>query len=445
MQDEQGAYLLLENPSSEYPVIKHGNGVYVYDENGKKYLDGIGGIHVVSIGHGVNEIAEAVAKQMKSIAFVNRRLFLNEPALKLASFVVNMATSNMSNVYFVSGGSESNEMAYQIMYQYHRKKGNNGKRRVVGRWHSYHGFTIATESMGGHLRHRRKLPYLLDFPHIQPPHCYRCPYNLKFPSCALKCATELRTLIEQEGPDTIGAFIAEPIIGSTGGAITPPTGYYQVIREICDEYDILFIADEVITGFGRTGANFGINWWDTEPDIITSGKGLSSGYAPIGSVIVSEKVNQVLKQGDEKVALRLTYSSNPIACATALAVQKYIQQNNLLQNCVAMGAYLKNKLNLLAKKTSCIGDVRGEGLLLAIELVSEKETKLPFPRKLKIQERIVREALNMGLVLVGGTGTGNSLEGDHLLITPPFTISETECDQLIEILGLAITRVLKTL
>lgn len=276
-------------------------------------------------------------------------------------------------------------------------------------------------------------PYLLSFPHIQSPHCYRCPFGGVYPACQLACAEELSRAIEQEDPNSIAAFIAEPIIGTTGGAIVPPPGYYEAIRRICDQYDILFIADEVVTGFGRTGLNFGIEHWQAIPDIITSAKGLSSGYAPIGAVIVHKRVWETFERSKRHtISLRLTYSGNPMSCAAALAVQNYVIRHNLIHRCAQMGAYLKNKLQQLAGRNPFIGDVRGLGLLIGVEFVQDRTTRSTFPRSLKFQERVVESALEFGLVLAGGSGTGVRPDGDHIMITPPFVITERQCDELVE-------------
>lgn len=434
--DEVSDHVFVDKWRQPYPIIERGEGVYVYDTTGQRYLDGIGGIHVVSIGHGVVEIANAIVEQARKIAFVNSRQFTNEPQQRLAARIIATAPLGMTRVYFVSGGSEANEIALQIAHQYHVERGHPEKHRVIGRWQSYHGSTVATISMGGHLIHRRRMmPYLLDFPHIQPPHCFHCPFNLTHPNCMLICAKELGRVIEQEKPHTIAAFIAEPIIGTTGGAIVPPPGYYEAIRETCDRYNVLFIADEIITGFGRTGRNFGIEHWEAVPDIMTSSKSLSSGYTPIGAVIVHERIWETLRDGKRNSrSLRLTYSGNPVSCAAALAVQEYISRHNLVKRCAYIGRYLKCKLEKLAERLPMIGSVRGKGLLLAIELVQDRNTRAPFPRSMCLQEKIVQVALEHGLILVGGTGTGTSLDGDHILITPPFVISEDECNELITVL-----------
>lgn len=434
-------YVAVDIPGRTYPVIEYGEGVYVYDKTGKRYLDGISGIHAANIGHGVSEVALAMAEQAGKIAFVNRRLFTNEPQLKLASRIVADAPPGMVRVHFVSSGSEANEAALQLARQYHIVSGYPTKYRIVGRWHSYHGSTVATISMGGHRSHRDRMgKYLIDFPHIHSPHCFRCPHELDHPGCKLLCAEELAQVIEREGADTIAAFIAEPIIGTTGGAIVPPPGYYEMIREICDHFQILFIADEVITGFGRTGRRFGIEHWKTVPDIIACGKGLSCGYVPLSAVIIHERVWEALcNQPHCKIPLRSTFSGNPVSCAAALEAQRYILRHNLVERCEYVGKHLKHQLERLAERSPIMGEVRGRGLLLAVEFVQNQKTRSPFPRSVCFQEQVVESALERGLILIGGTGTDTRTTGDHILITPPFIISKEECDEMAAILEESIS------
>ena len=431
-----------------YPVAEYGQGIYLYDSDGKQYLDAIGGTHVISIGHGVAEVADAIAEQARKLCFVHKAQFTSEAQERLADVVAAMAPEDMDRVAFVTGGSTANEIAFQIAQHYHRERGKPGKYKMIARWHSYHGRTIATVAMTGSLFVRRDLPPfdLLNFPHIQAPHCYQCPYGLTYPSCQLACANELARTIEQEGPDTIAAFIAEPIIGGAGSAIVPPPGYYEKIREICDFYDILFISEEVITGFGRTGKNFGIQHWNAIPDIITATKGLSSGYAPIGAVILHKRVYETFTKSKRKgLPTFLTYSGHPISCAAALAVQKYILKHNLIEQCAAMGKYLKKELQKLADREPLIGDVRGEGLLLGLEFVKNRETHQPFERSLHISETVVQQGFKNGLILRGRFGTGIKVDGDHILISPPFIITESQCDEIVTRLELTIKQVRESL
>ncbi|MHB1005597.1 MAG: aminotransferase family protein [Chloroflexota bacterium] len=427
----------------KYPVIDHAEGVYLYGVDGKRYLDAAGGVHVVGIGHGVQEVADAMAAQARKVAFPYAGMFASPPEIALADRLLAMAPPEMAKVYFVSGGSEANEIALTVAHQYFLEKGKPGKTRVIARWQSYHGSTVATISMSGNvLRKRDHQPYLMNFPHIQPCNCYRCPYDRAYPECGLACAWELDRTIRQEGPDSIAAFIAEPLVGTTAGALTPPPGYYEAIRQICDKHDVLFIADEVITGFGRTGRKFGIMHWDAVPDIITCAKGLSSGYAPIGAVLLSDNIWRAFDEGPRGTFfIGYTYSGNPVSCATALAVQTYLERHDLVARSATMGEYLKHRLLDLAESSPVIGEVRGKGLMIGVEFVQDKASKEPFPREARFAARVVATALEKGMTLIGSTGTADGEKGDHLLITPPLIIGEAECDQLVSLLGETLSEV----
>jgi adenosylmethionine-8-amino-7-oxononanoate aminotransferase len=360
-----------------------------------------------------------------------------------------MAPQGMSRVFFVPTGSTANETALQIAREYHIERGHPAKSRFIGLWHNYHGSTIGTLSMSGNLATRRNMnmePYFLDFPHIQPAYCYQCPFKLEYPSCQLACAENLATTLEQEGPNSIAAFIATPIIGGTGGAIVPPPGYFKRIREICDFYDILLIADEVITGFGRLGKNFGLDVWEVTPDIITVGKTLSSGYVPLAGMMVHQKIWDTFRQGKRKqITLLSTFSNHPVSCATGLAVQNYLLKHKLVERCATTGVYLKHQLQNLAEREPLIGDIRGEGLFLGVEFVQDRGSRQPFPRATQFMEKVVQAAFSQGVILTGRFGIGTKVDGDHISICPPFTITEAECDELVGVLESSIKQVSKTL
>lgn len=433
-----------QNP---YRVAEYGKGIYVYDSEGKCYLDAIAGTHVVSIGHGVEEVAAAIAEQARKLSFVNKGQFTTQAQEELANVVTALAPVGLDRVTFPTGGSVANELALLVAQQYHKERGKPGKVKMISRWHSYHGRTLATAAMSGSVAIRQGIaPYDLGFPHIQPPHCYQCPFKLRFPSCQLACADDLARTLEQEGPDTIAAFIAEPIVGGSGSAITPPPGYYERIREICDHYDILFISEEVVTGFGRTGKNFGIDHWNTIPDMITATKALTSGYAPMGALIIHQRIWDTFVRGKRKmVPAFVTYSGHPVSCAAALAVQKYIAQHNLIDRCAQMGSYLKDQLEKLAEREPLIGDVRGKGLMIGVEFVQDRSTHKPFPRSLQLIEQIVRTGLQNGLILRGRSGAGVGADGDHTLLSPPFIITEEQCDELVQRFENTLTQVKQTL
>lgn len=278
-----------------YPTIDRGEGIYLFDTHGKRYLDASGGPAVVSIGHGVcEEVIDAMVEQARRVCFPYVGHFVSEPQIELAKKIIHFAPPGMSEVYFVSGGSEATEVALKLVRQYHIEHGNLSKVKVISRWQSYHGATVGALSLSGHTPRRMDyLPYLFSFPHILPPYCYRCPFGKEYPSCDIYCAYDLERTIKREGKESIAAFIAEPIIGNTVGAAVPPPEYFPIIKEICNRYGILLVVDEVITGFGRTGRNFGIDHWGIVPDLIITGKGMSSGYTPLGAVIIHEDVYDV--------------------------------------------------------------------------------------------------------------------------------------------------------
>ncbi len=440
-QQKNSRVFYAQGWNADYQLAEHGEGIFVFDGQGKRYLDAIGGTHCITLGYGVEEIAQAMAAQAMKVPFTHKVQFTNTPQEELATAVVEIAPAGMNHVLFVTGGSTANEMAMQIARYYHLVRSNENKYRVIGRWHSYHGRTTSTLSMSGSLFVKREdmQPYQYDFPHIHAPHCYQCPFSRSYPECQLACATALADTIEREGAQTIAAFIAEPIIGGAGSAIVPPPGYYEKIREICDAYDVLFIAEEVVTGFGRTGKNFGIQHWDVVPDFLTSAKGLSSGYAPMGCVILHEKITETFFHSQRQaVPTFVTYSGHPISCAAALAVQKYVKKHDLVQQCAARGEYLKKALQQLAEGETLIGDVRGKGLLLGVEFVQDRATHEPMPRHLHFTETLIKNAFANGLMTRGRFGTGTQINGDHILLSPPFIISEAECDELVGLLAQSI-------
>lgn len=446
---QENSHIFYNNLRAVPKLATRGEGIYLYDEDGKRYMDAIGGMFVVTIGHGVEEVAEALAEQARTLCFANRAQFTNEPQEQLADLVIEMAPKGMDRVYFVTSGSTANEIAIQITREYHIEKGNPGKYKVISMWHNYHGMSIGTLSLSGNLATQRLMnmePYLLSHPRVQPPYCYQCPFKQEYPSCELACVDDLERTIEQEGPDSIAAFLVSPIIAGTAGAIVPPKEYFQRVREICDRYDILMIDDEVVTGFGRLGKNFGIDHWGVTPDIITASKTMASGYAPLGAVITHEKIWDTFQEGTrQRLILLLTHAGHPVSCAAGLAVQNYIQDNKLIEKCAKTGAYLKSQLQALAEREEIIGDVRGEGLFLGIEFVQNRETHEPFPRSLQLMEKVVQAASQQGLIISGRFGIGTKMDGDHLSLAPPYIISETECDELVDILEKSIQQAKQTL
>ncbi len=427
--------------NKEYPVVDRGEGIYLWDKAGRQYIDGAGGMYVVNIGHGVPEVIEAMAAQARRVCFAHVTQFTSEAQIELCNRLAALAPPGFGRVWLVSGGSEATETALKLARQYHVERGNTGKHKIVSRWHSYHGNTIGALSMSG-TPARRKLysPYLLDFPHIAPCYCYRCPYNLTYPACGVRCAEELEHVITREGADSIAGFIAEPIPAGPLGMAMPPAEYFRMVRDICNRHDILMIDDEVICGVGRTGRNFGIDHWGVVPDIIVTGKVVTGGYAPVGAVLAHEKVHTALARGSGTFVHGYTYSGNPLSSAIGVAVLDYIQRNDLIARAAETGAYLFEQADRL-RKLPVVGDVRGKGLLMGIELVADPVTARPPDRRLRLSERIVEAAFARGLIIVSGAGGINGVAGDYVCLAPPYTITRTQVDDMLAILGACLEEV----
>jgi len=352
-----------------------------------------------------------------------------------------MAPDNMKRVYFLSGGSEAVETAVKMARQYQVDRGKPMKYKVISRWTSYHGNTLGALALSGHTGRRRYYqPLIRHTPHIAPAYCYRCPCGRKPESCALECADELEKTILYEGPDSISAFMAEPVVGATAGALVPKDGYFQRIREICDRYDVLLIVDEVMTGLGRTGRNFAVDHWGVKPDMIVCAKGLGAGYYPVFCVITTAAVHTAIKQGNGNFVHGHTYSQNPLACATALAVLDYIEKHDLVRRSAMLGTYLLEKLQLLYRH-NIVGDVRGLGLFAGVEFVRDRKTKEPFPPARKVNALVSNLAFDKGLIVYPGGGGADGVNGDHVLIAPPFIITEREIDKMVAILDEAVGEV----
>ena len=433
----------------EYKTIVRGEGVYVFDEDGKRYLDAIGGVGVVNIGHGVKEVVQAISDQAETLAYCYGGLVDNKPRKELADILHRWAPSGMGDVrtFFCSGGAEANEAALKFAYQYHWEKGNPTKRKVVGRWQSYHGNTIGALSMSGRTSWRRMHDgLLLDFPHIPPPYCLRCPWGKTYPSCGLLCAEELRRTIEQAGPENVAAFIVEPVIGTSMSAVVPPPEYYPKVREICDEFDVLLIADEVMSGVGRTGKKWGIDHWDVAPDIITTAKGISSGYAPLAATILADKVWKAFAEGSKNVMHSYTYGGNPISCAAGVAVMHYIEDHQLVERAASTGEELSQRLLELKDELPYVVDVRGKGLFLGLELAKDSDSMEPFPPEWNVGERIEEQAFENGLLVLAGVhGLIDGVAGDHLELVPPYTLESEHVSMVVETLHKSISEVVDKL
>lgn len=443
-----GDHVFYGNLNGEYLDIVRGDGVYIYDENGKQYLDAASGVCVVSVGYGNQEIITAISNQIKQISFTYG-FADNIPRQKLAKKLDEWSPDGMGHTktIFSSSGAEANESAIKLSYQYHQERGNVNKTKIVGRWQSYHGNTVSTLSIGGRSAWRSKFNSLLhDSLHISPPYCYRCSSTDSHSSCAENFANELQKIIQREGAENISAFIAEPIIGTSMSAVVPPKGYYENIRSICDENDILFIADEVMSGMGRTGKKWGIDHWNVSPDIITTSKGIGAGYSPISAAIFSEKVWDAISSGSGSTTHSTTYGGNPLSCAVGCAVIDYIEKNDLISNAEVMGEKLISKLNEELSDIPYVGDIRGKGLLIGIEIVSDKISKSIFDPKLDLAHKIEDEARKNGLIILSGVpGLVDGVGGDHLELCPPYIINDDHVEFIVSILKKSISETISSM
>ncbi|WP_057912742.1 aspartate aminotransferase family protein [Peribacillus muralis] len=429
-----------------YPTISHGQGVFLYDKEGKDYLDASSGAVTANIGHGVQEVMEAMVKQAKQVSFVYRSQFTSEAAEKLANKIAELTKGDLTYSFFVNSGSEATETALKIAIQHWQEKGKPKKQKIVSRWMSYHGITMGALSMSGHpIRRERFTSMLESYPSVSPPYCYRCPLQLDPHTCGMACAAELEASIRRIGSDNIAAFIAEPVIGAAGGAIVPPDGYFRKLKDICEENEILFIADEVMTGFGRTGKMLACEYWDVEPDIVTFGKGMSGGYTPIAAAVMTKKVMDPIMGGSRSIIGGHTLSANPLSCAVSLAVLNYVEEHDLVEKSADRGKDLINGLRKLARKYSFIGDIRGRGLLIGLEFVQDMDTKLPFPKPAAVTQSIIELGMKNGILLYPAAAGLDGVTGSAIIISPPLTITEEECAVLLMRLDITFQQLNETI
>ena len=435
----QTDYLFYQS-RRQLPFIERAEGIYIWDHTGKEYLDGSSGAVVCNIGHGNHRVANRLAEQARKAVFAYRTQFENEPAHRLAAALVEHLAPHLQRIYFVSSGSEAVEAAIKLCRQYFFNRGEKSREQFISRSPCYHGSTLGALSLTSYAPLEIPFrPMIQSHPKIPSPYCYRCPYHKKETSCSLECAWALEKAIQEEGPDRVAAFVVELIGGSSTGALVPPEGYFAIIEQICRKYGIFLILDEVMTGFGRTGRLFAYEHWNINADIVVMSKGISSGYYPLGGLAArTEYVEEMLGSGG--FAHGHTLAGNPMGGAVGLEVLGVITENNLPENAAQMGRVLKTGLERLKKKYEFIGQVRGRGLLTAIELVMDRRTREPFPAELSVHFMLTDAAYEEGL-LVYPRRPINGLKGDHVLVAPPLIITRREVRELLERLDRALARV----
>jgi len=426
------------------PVAARGEGVYIIDSNGRRYLDASGGAAVSCLGHSHAGVIAAIKKQLDSIAYAHTSFFTNQPLEELADALIESAPAGLQRVYFVSGGSEAVEAGLKLARQYAVERGESQRRHVIARRQSYHGNTLGALATGGNEWRREQFrPLLIDTHHIAPCYAYRDQRpDETAEAYGLRVADELADKIEELGADSVLAFVAEPVVGATAGAVPPVPGYFRRIREICDEHGVLLMLDEVMCGMGRTGSLYACEQDGIAPDLLTIAKGLGAGYQPIGALLVSEKIFATIRDGSGFFQHGHTYMGHPTACAAALAVQHAIRDEGLLNNVMAMGERLDAALRARIGDHPHVGDIRGRGLFRGVELVADRHTKAPFDPGRKVNAMIKKEAMARGLMCYPMGGTIDGRRGDHVLLAPPFIINAAQVDAVADLLGQTLEAVL---
>ncbi|AXF02319.1 aspartate aminotransferase family protein [Paraburkholderia hospita] len=427
-------------PKQTLPVAVKGEGIEIVDSTGKRYIDASGGAAVSCLGHSNQRVIDAIKRQVQELPYAHTSFFTTQPAEELASYLVERAPQGLAHVYFVSGGSEAIEAALKLARQYFVEVGQPQRRHIIARRQSYHGNTLGALAIGGNAWRREPfLPLLIDAHHVSPCYAYREQRaDETEEQFAQRLADELEQKILELGSDTVAAFVAETVVGATAGAVPPVREYFRKIRAVCDRYGVLLILDEIMSGMGRTGHLFACEEDGVTPDLLTIAKGLGAGYQPIGATLVSDKIYQAITGGSGFFQHGHTYIGHATACAAALEVQRVIADEHLLDNVKARGEQLRSLLREHYAQHPYIGDVRGRGLFVGVELVQDRATKTPFDAKLKLHAAIKREAFQRGLMVYPMGGTVDGKIGDHVLLAPPFICTPRDIEQIVSRLTDAI-------
>jgi hypothetical protein len=433
-------HILHRQIAGTLPVAVGGAGIEIVDAEGRRYLDASGGAAVSCLGHGHPAVAAAMRAQIDKIAYAHTSFFITDVAEQLADRLIADAPQSLSHAYLVSGGSEAVEAAIKMARQYFVERGQPQRRHLIARRQSYHGNTLGALAAGGNEWRRTQFaPLLIETHHIDPCFAYRFQEAGESDAAyGQRAADALEAKILELGPETVMAFVAETVIGATAGAVTAAPGYFKRIREICDRHGVLLILDEVMCGMGRTGSLHACEQEGIAPDLMTIAKGLGGGYQPIGAVLLGRHIYDAFAGGSGFFQHGHTYMAHPMACAAALAVQETIRGDNLLANVQAMGAALRRRLNERFGNHPHVGDIRGRGLFQAIELVEDRSTKQPFDPARKLHARVKKAAMARGLMVYPMGGTIDGARGDHVLLAPPFIVTEAQIGEIVDRLGSAI-------
>lgn len=429
------------------PIAVSGNGVYLFESSGKSFLDACGGAAVSCLGHGHPDVIAAMHAQIDKLAYAHTSFFTSEASEELASHLVEHAPEGLCNVYFVSGGSEAIEAALKMARQYFVEIGQPERTMFIARRQSYHGNTLGALAVGGNEWRRKQFaPLLMNVGRVSP--CYEYRDRLESETqqqYTQRLLLELENNILEMGPHKIIGFCAETVVGATAGAVPPTPGYFKGVRELCDRYGMLYIADEVMCGMGRTGTLHAVEQDGVIPDLLAVAKGLGGGYQPIGALLASSKIMEAIRGGSGLFQHGHTYIGHPTACAAALAVQRVIQRDQILPKVQAQGAYLSSQLSERLGDHPHVGDIRGRGLFMGLELVRHRMSKAPFDPDLKLHARIKAQAMENGLMIYPMGGTIDGRAGDHILLAPPFIISRDQIDEIVDLLARSIDQSIESL
>jgi adenosylmethionine-8-amino-7-oxononanoate aminotransferase len=442
-----GSSVFPRNFRKDYPIAVRGEGCWIISLDGRRFLDAAGQAAVVNIGHGVAEIGLAMAEQSSQIAFAHTSQFHSAPAERLAARLLRLASPNFHNggrVYFTSGGSEATETAIKLARQYHLESGQPQRYGVISRRQSYHGSTLGAMSVSGNVARRAPYqPLLPEWGHVSECFAYHNAGNLKGEECGLACANDLDKFLRGPNGSSSAAFIFEPVVGATLGAAVPSAGYVERIAEICRENKILLIADEIMSGMGRTAKPFAIQHWNVEPDMILVGKGIASGYAPLGAVLVSARIVKAFECGSGIFQHGFTYQAHPVCTAAGNAVLDYLEAHKLFERVGSISKTLRTDLGPLRSHPN-VGDIRGMGLLIGVEFVKDKSSREPFPPSQNIAERIRQAALEENVLTYPTQGCVDGLRGDHILLAPPFTLNADESALIVRAIKSALAKVFQS-
>jgi adenosylmethionine-8-amino-7-oxononanoate aminotransferase len=436
---DPSSHVFYRKLTRPFPRIVRGEGCYVYDDAGRRYLDGSGGAFVANLGHGVGEIAEALAAQARRLGYVSGAAFTHDSVEELAAEIARLSPGDLDLVYPLSSGSEAVEAALKVARQYWVEAGRPGKHRLITLTPGYHGNTLLALSASAREHYKTYYrEWLVDVVRVPAPYPYRCECRGKAPLCPVCTGEAVEIAIERAGPDSVAAVLAEPVGGSSTGASVPASGYWRRVRDACSRHQVLLVADEILTGAGRTGTWSALEPYDVVPDLMTLGKGITGGYAPLSAVVAPRRLADVLARGSGALLHAQTFSHHPVTCAAGVAAIRYLRDHGLVQRCAAIGTVFHHRLATLAGLPA-VGEVRGRGLLAGVEFVADKATRAPFPRGEKFAEHFAESALEAGLVVWPNVGHADGVNGDLAMLAPPFIVTEEQIDELVQRFSQAVT------